>query len=138
VDLRLTVAGVTGRVTLLDTAAPRTCRALWAALPITDRAVQVKWSGDAWRTEGDFDLGIADVENEGHVLGAGDFIYYPRMKKIGLAYGTAEWRHPDIAFKLHVSVIGKVSSDLAALVAASQRVWLEGVQPLHLARAEHG
>jgi len=136
VELSITVAGVTGRVRLLDGSAPRTTSALWAALPITDRAVQVKWSGDAWRTDGDYDIGIGDVENEGHTLAAGDVIYYPRMKKIGFAYGRAEWRHPDPAVQLHVSVIGKVSANLEGLVAASQRVWLEGAQPLELRRVE--
>jgi hypothetical protein len=136
VELVLMLAGAVGRVTLLDAAAPRTTQALWAALPIADRAVQVKWSGDAWRTEGDYDIGITEIENEGHVLSAGDLIYYPRMKKIGLAYGRAEWRHPDITFALHVSVIGRVTARLEALVAASQRVWLEGAQPLRLSRSE--
>jgi hypothetical protein len=136
VDLEIVLDGVAGRVTLLDTAAPRTTKALWNAMPITDRAVQVKWSGDAWRTEGDYEIGITDVENEGHVLAAGDLIYYPRMKKIGLAYGRAEWRHPDLSFALHVSVIGKVTSQLEALVAASRRVWLEGARPLRLRQVE--
>jgi len=136
VELELTLNGVTARVTLLETAAPRTTKVLWDAMPITDRVVQVKWSGDAWRTEGDHDIGVSEVENEGHVLAAGDLIYYPRMKKIGLAYGRAEWRHPDPSFALHVSVIGKVTAQLEALVAASQRVWLEGARPLRLSRAK--
>ena len=135
-NIRLTLAGVTAEITLLDTLAPRTCRALWAVLPITDRAVQVKWSGDAWRTEGDYDIGVTEVENEGRTLTAGDFIYYPRMKKIGVAYGQAEWRHPDISFQLHVSVVGKVRTDLNAIVVASQQVWIEGAQPLRLERVD--
>lgn len=133
-DLEIVLAGVTGRITLLDGAAPRTAAALWARLPITDRAVQVKWSGDAWRTEGDHDFRMTEVENEGHVLAAGDLIYYPRMKKIGLAYGRAEWRHPDLSIVLRVSVIGKVTMNLEGLVAAGQRVWMEGAQPLRLSR----
>lgn len=134
-DLEIVLAGVTGRIRLLD-AAPRTTKALWTALPIIDRAVQVKWSGDAWRTEGDHDIGVRDVENEGRVLAQGDFIYYPRMKKIGLAYGRAEWRHPDLAFTLHVSLIGQVIDGLEQLVKASERVWMEGAQPLQLRRID--
>ena len=135
-DLEIILAGVTGRIRLLDADAPRTAAALWDVLPVADRAVQVKWSGDAWRTEGDHDIGIADVENGGHVLAAGDFIFYPRMKKIGLAYGRAEWRHPDPSFTLHVSRIGKVTGNLDGLIRASERVWMEGAQPLRLRRAE--
>ena len=133
-ELQLELAGVSGRATLFEDKAPRTVRALWAALPIADRGVQVKWSGDAWRTAGDHDLGITEVENEGHVLSAGDVIYYPRMKKIGMAYGRAEWRHPDLSIVLHVSVIGAVTTNLEKLVRASERVWMGGAQPLRLSR----
>jgi len=133
-ELQLELSGVTGRVALFEDKAPRTVRALWAALPIADRGVQVKWSGDAWRTEGDYDIGVTEVENEGHVLAPGDLIYYPRMKKIGLAYGRAEWRHPDLSIVLHVSVIGKVTTNLDALIQASTRVWMEGAQPIRLSR----
>jgi hypothetical protein len=135
VEIEVVLSGVTGRIRLLDEAAPHTVGALWARLPVTDRAVQVKWSGDAWRTEGDYDFGLTEVENEGHVLGAGDFIYYPQMKKIGLAYGRAEWRHPDLTLTLHVSLIGKVTENLGQLVEASGRVWMEGAQPVRLSRA---
>jgi hypothetical protein len=135
-QIEIVLAGVTGRITLLDAAAPRTTQALWTALPITDRAVQVKWSGDAWRTEGDYDIGIPEVENEGHVLAAGDLIYYPRMKKIGLAYGRAEWRHPDLSIALHVAVIGKVTHNPEGLIKAGERVWMEGAQPVRLSRIE--
>ena len=134
-ELEIVLAGVRGRVTLLDRAAPRASAALWAALPINDRAVQVKWSGDAWRTEGDYDLGIDEIENEGHVLAAGDVIHFPRSKKIGVAYGRAEWRHPDLSLVMLVSVIGKVTANLEDLVKAGQRVWMEGAQPLRLTRA---
>jgi len=135
VELEIVLAGVTGRVTLLDKAAPKATAALWAALPIKDRAVQVKWSGDAWRTEGNYDLGVNEIENEGHVLSAGDLIHFPRSKKIGIAYGRAEWRHPDLSLVMHVSVIGKVTANLEELNKAGERVWMEGAQPLRLTRA---
>ncbi|HLN13734.1 MAG TPA: DUF3830 family protein [bacterium] len=133
-ELEIVLAGVTGRVTLLDKAAPKATAALWAALPIKDRAVQVKWSGDAWRTEGNYDLGVNEIENEGHVLSAGDLIHFPRSKKIGIAYGRAEWRHPDLSLVMHVSVIGKVTANLEELNKAGERVWMEGAQPLLLTR----
>ena len=135
-QIEIVLAGVTGRIKLLDSAAPRTTKALWTALPIADRAVQVKWSGDAWRTEGDYDIGITEVENEGHVLAAGDLIYYPRMKKIGLAYGRAQWRHPDLSIALHVALIGKVTDNQEGLIEAGERVWMGGAQPFRLSRVE--
>ncbi len=133
--IEVELAGTRAIVALLDDLAPKTCHALWKALPVTDKAVQVKWSGDAWRTEGDHPL-VDVVENEGQVLSAGDLIFYPRMKKIALAYGTAEWRHPDPNFKLHVSVIGRVETGLEEICAASARAWTQGFQPLALRRAD--
>lgn len=133
-ELQLEIAGVTGRVALLEDKAPQTVRALLTVLPIADRGVQVRWSGDAWRAENDYDLGVTEVENEGYTLGSGDLIYYPRGKKIGLAYGTAQWRHSDPSIKLHVSVIGKVTTNLDGLVKASRRALKDGAQPIRLSR----
>jgi hypothetical protein len=36
---------------------------------------------------------------------------------------------------MHISVIGKVTANLDALVKAGERVWMEGAQPLRLTRA---
>jgi hypothetical protein len=133
--IEVELAEVRATVVLLEEIAPRTCHALWKALPVVDRAVHVKWSGDAWRTEGDYAL-TDGIENEGQVLSAGDLIFYPRMKKIGLAYGVAQWRHPDPTIQLHVSVIGRVERGLEDICAASQRVWTHGVQPVTFRRVE--
>jgi len=135
-EIEVILAGVTARARLLDDKAPRAAAGLWKALPIKTGAVQVKWSGDAWRTEGDYDIGVQEIENEGHVLAAGDIIHFPQSKKIGVAYGRAEWRNPDLSRPARVSVIGKVTTNVEALVKTSERVWLGGVQPLELRRVD--
>src|SRR5215467_14045277 len=45
--------------------APKTARASWARLPIRDRTILARWSGDAWRTDGNYELLSEDapVEN---------------------------------------------------------------------------
>ncbi len=68
------------------------------------------------------------------MLSARDVIHFPRSKKIVVAYGRAEWRHPDLSLMTHVSVIGKVITNLEELTRAGQRVWMEGAQPLRLSR----
>jgi len=35
---------------------------------------------------------------------------------------------------MHISVIGKVTTNLEELIKASQRVWMEGAQSLQLSR----
>ncbi len=133
--IEVELAGTRAVVALLEDRAPRACHALWKVLPVVDRAVHVKWSGDAWRTEGDYAL-TDSVENEAQVLAAGDLIFYPRMKKIGLAYGVAQWRHPDPTVHLHVGVIGRVEDGLEDICAASRRVWTRGFQPVTFRRVQ--
>src|SRR5919198_4942287 len=98
--IRVRVDGVTAEAALLEDAAPRTVRALWDRLPIKDRTIQARWSGDAWRTEQNYELlsREAPVENPAERLAAGDVIYYPGYKsgllKIAMAYASAQWLAP--------------------------------------------
>src|SRR5919198_5080767 len=95
--IRVRVDGVTAEAALLEDAAPRTVRALWDRLPIKDRTIQARWSGDAWRTEGNYELLDKDapVENPAGRLSAGDIIYYPGynsgLLKGAIAHGPAPW-----------------------------------------------
>jgi hypothetical protein len=54
--IRIRVADVVAEATLFEDRAPRTTAALWAALPIRDRTIQTRWSGEAWRTEGNYEF----------------------------------------------------------------------------------
>jgi hypothetical protein len=111
--------------------APLTAQALLDALPIVDRTIQVRWSGDAWRTEGNYELRPegSPVENVAGQLGAGDIIYYPGYKagnvKVGIAYGPAQWLAP---FMVPVDVchLGRITDGLDGFVAACQRIIFDG------------
>ncbi|MCA1648274.1 MAG: DUF3830 family protein [Chloroflexi bacterium] len=56
--------------------APRTVQAFWNRLPIKDRTIQARWSGDAWRTDSKCELLSTEdePENAGGRLSAGDII----------------------------------------------------------------
>ena len=90
--IRVRVGGVAAEGQLFEDKAPRTIAALWSRLPIQDRTIQVRWSGDAWRTENNYELLPAGspVENVAGRLQAGDIIYYPgyasKLIKVGIAY----------------------------------------------------
>ena len=120
--------------------APRTVESFWRALPIRDRAIHVRWSGSAWRTEGDHELLSKDdpVESVASRLEAGDLIYYPGYRsgllKIGFAYGDAQWLAP-FRRPLDVSLIGRVDRNLAGLVAESERILTHGAIDVELLRA---
>jgi hypothetical protein len=71
-------------------AAPRTCDVIRRLLPFTNKAVHVRWSGEAvWVPLGDLDLGLAP-ENATSYPAPGQMIVYPggiSETEILLAYG---------------------------------------------------
>ena len=114
-----------GRIRLLDDEAPQTAQAIWDLLPIEDKTVPVRWSGNAWRTDRDYPIPFEGVENRPDFLAAGELASYPRLQKICFAYGTAQWRAPSGQVR-DVSLVGRVEEGLDELVAASDRAHTEG------------
>jgi hypothetical protein len=139
--IRIRVADVVAEATLFEDRAPRTTAALWAALPIRDRTIQTRWSGEAWRTEGNYELlpPGAPVENVAGRLSAGDIIYYPGyasgLVKIGIAYGKAQWFNP-FCEPIDVALIGKIDTNLDAFVERCQRIIFEGPLEVEITRIE--
>ncbi|HET8570042.1 MAG TPA: DUF3830 family protein [Candidatus Limnocylindria bacterium] len=126
---------------LFEDKAPRTVASLWRALPIEDRTIQVRWSGNAWRTDGNYELLPKDapVENVADRLAAGDVIYYPGyhsgLIKIGMAYGGAKWYAP-FARELDVALIGKIDEGLEAFTKRCENIILEGPLSVRMSRIE--
>jgi hypothetical protein len=139
--IRINVDGITAEARLFDDEAPETTQALWETLPIRDRTIQTRWSGDAWRTEGNYELLPAEVpvENVAGRLGPGDIIYYPGYRsgliKIGIAYGQAQWLAPFMV-PIDVALIGKIDTNLDAFVARCQRIIFEGPLDVEISRIE--
>jgi hypothetical protein len=123
IDIQIKQAS--GRIRLLDDEAPRTADAIWDQLPIEDRTIAVRWSGNAWRTDRDYPLSFDGIENRPEFLEAGDIAYYPRLHKICFAYGTAQWRGPTGEIR-DITLFGRVEEGLGELVAASERAHVEG------------
>ncbi len=133
--IEIQVAGVLSSAALLDDAAPRTVNGLLALLPIVDRTIPTQWSGRAWRTEHDHVVvpDGSEVENVADRLAAGDIIYYPRLHKIGVAYGDAKWLGP-FMLPREVSLIGRIDRNLDAFVEECMRIVFEGPRTVRLAR----
>lgn len=116
---------------MFEAEAPKTIEALWKRLPINDRTIQARWSGDAWRTERNYELLTRDdpVENPAGRLSAGDVIYYPgyesKLFKVAIAYGPSQWLAPFMR-PLPVSLIGRIDTNLDAFVKECQRIIFEG------------
>jgi hypothetical protein len=137
--IRIHVDQVVSEAELYEDKAPLTTAALWEALPITDRTIQTRWSGDAWRTEGNYELqpARAPVENIAGRLSAGDIIYYPghehNLIKIGIAYGQAQWLAPFME-PIDVALIGRIDTNLEGFVERCSRLIFEGPMPVRIER----
>lgn len=135
---RITIAigGIVASGVLDEDAAPRTVARLWDMLPIDDRTIPTQWSGRAWRTEADYAVmpNEGDVENVADRLAAGDVIFYPRMQKIGFAFGEARWLGP-FCLPREVTLIGRIDTNLDAFVDESMKIIYEGPRSVHIARA---
>jgi len=120
--------------------APRTVQALWERLPIRDRTIQARWSGDAWRTEGNYELldENAPVENPAGRLTAGDIIYYPGynsgLLKVAIAYGPAQWLAPFMV-PLAVTYLGRLDTNVDDFVRRCQRIIFGGPLDVEISRA---
>lgn len=139
--IRVKVGDVVAEGELFEDKAPETTAALWEQLPIKDRTIQTRWSGDAWRTEGNYALlpEGSPVENVADRLSAGDIIYYPgyhsRLIKVGIAYGSAKWLAPFMV-PIDVAHIGKIDTNLDAFVKRCERIIFEGPLTVEISRAE--
>ena len=129
--LRIRVGSAVSEAVLFEEKAPKTIAALWKRLPMKDRTIQARWSGDAWRTEQNYELLTRDdaVENPAARLSAGDIIYYPgyesNLFKVAIAYGQSQWLAPFMR-PLPVSLIGRIDTDLDAFVKECQQIIFTG------------
>ncbi len=139
--IQVKVGDTVAEAALFEDKAPKTVSALWERLPIQDRTIQARWSGDAWRTEGNYELLTqADpVENGAERLSAGDVIYYPGYRsgllKVAIAYGNAQWLAPFMV-PLDVSHIGKIDTNLDQFVEQCSQIIFQGPFEIEISRIE--
>lgn len=138
--ITIKIGGIEAEASLFEDKAPKTVAAVWERIPFVDRTVQVRWSGDAWRTAGRYEVLPKDhpVENPGGQLSAGDIIYYytgDLNKVIGFVYGKAQWLAPFMK-PVEVSVIGKIDKNLDEFVRVCDRIIFDGPLTVWVARKE--
>lgn len=139
--IRVQVGDAVAEAALFEDKAPNTTQALWEHLPIHDRTIQTRWSGDAWRTEGNYELRPEGepVENVAERLSAGDIIYFPGYRggliKVGIAYGQAQWLNPFME-PIDVAHIGKIDTNLDQFVEVCQQIIFQGPFDVEITRIE--
>ncbi len=127
--------GVICEAVLLEDKAPETCKALWDKLPIETRTIHSFGSGQAWRTEGNYELRKAGdpIENVGQDMQPGDIMYHDSRGmgnyKVCFGYGKARWAMPACHF-------ARIDKNLEGFIAASRRILYQGPLTLSIRRKE--
>ena len=129
--LQVTAGPYRFRARLEEAAAPKTCARFLALLPYAERAIHVRWSGEAcWIPLGELDLGLG-FENHTSYPAPGQFLLYPggiSETEILLAYGGVRFasKMGQLAGN-HFLTVTEGHEDLAAL--GKLALW-HGAQPI--------
>jgi hypothetical protein len=90
--IKITIADYVFKAKMQTDKAPETCRMLLEKMPITGKAIQARWSGEAaWLEMNPYGV-EAPQENATSYPGPGQLLYYPggvSEKEILIPYGSA-------------------------------------------------
>lgn len=129
--VKITAGGFEFIGVLEEELAPRTCAAFRTMLPLRNRLIHVRWSGQAmWIPYGDVRLGI-DYENHTSHPAKGEFLLYPggiSEMEIIVAYGRCLFASDvgQLAGNHFLTVIGGREN----LEALGKKVLWEGAQAI--------
>ncbi|MFN8525885.1 MAG: DUF3830 family protein [Chloroflexota bacterium] len=118
---------------LLEERAPKTCAALWEALPVSGRAVHAMLSGDMFRLLESVPLDSPDEECESGFQYPGEVVYYPPLGEIAICYGTARFR--GVAHAEYVTPIAEIEGEIGPLATRAKKLQWDGATPLSIRRA---
>lgn len=130
-QLKVTLAGTEFQARLETEKAPRTCAAFRAQLPFINKAIHVRWSGEAvWVPLGEHKFGV-DYENATSYPAPGEVILYPggvSETEILLAYGRVNFA--SMAGQLAGNHFLTITSNLDKLPALGRKTLWEGAQDI--------
>ena len=129
--LRIVFENVTLTGELFEDKAPKTCQALWDALPLEGSVTNVTWSGNMLR------LWVKipeprEAENVSELQYPGDILFVPGWNGLRFLYGPAQMRGPAGAYP--VPKIGRLVGDLTDFVKLAKTVEWEGAKKMTVAR----
>jgi hypothetical protein len=129
--LRITLAGIVFDARLETEKAPATCAAFLKHLPFANKAIHVRWSGEAvWIPLGDMPFGVG-YENATSYPSPGEVILYPggvSETEILLAYGRVNFA--SMAGQLAGNHFLTITSNLDKIYGLGRKVLWEGAQDI--------
>lgn len=120
---------------LFEETAPRTTAAVMKALPFEGRAVHAQLSGDMFRMFEHAPIAVEETENRQAYQAPGEIVYYPPIKEIAIAYGSARFR--GTAGFLYLTPTGAIDEDeLPRLAKTAERLQWDGAKRIQFRRSE--
>ncbi len=132
--LELELYGETFRARLLDQQAPRTCAALWDALPLSAQVVHAKWSGNLIRTLEGLPVSVDDLESGWGFQYPGLVALHPASGTLAIVYGDARFRCS--VGPAAVTPVAELVGDVEAFARLAARLQWEGATTLALRPVE--
>jgi hypothetical protein len=133
VDLNGTVV----RAQLNDDLAPKTCQAIWDALPFEGRAVHAQISGDMFRMLDHAPIPDMAVESDISFQHPGQIVYYPGIKEIAFCMGVARFRGAsgvDGAVG-RLTPLAEIEGDFSVFAKAGHDLQFIGARPIRFREA---
>lgn len=131
--MEIELDGVVCRARLNEDKAPKTCQAVWEALPFEGRAVHAQVSGDMFRMLDHTPVGDLELESATYFQHPGSVVYYPGIKEIAFCIGKAQFAATQGFFK--VTPLAELEPDFSAWARKGDELRLTGARPIRFRRA---
>ena len=130
--VKITVGSLQFRARLETQHAPKTCAAFRKLLPLREKLIQARWSGQAaWVPLGDLETGLG-YENATTYPGAGELLIYPGgVSETEILFPYGQTCFASKAGQLAGNHFATVVEGREHLAEIGERVLWQGAQPIH-------
>jgi hypothetical protein len=131
--LEINLDGTAVRAMLNEEKAPKTCQAVWEALPFEGRAVHAQISGEMFRMLDETPVGELEIESRVTHQYPGAMVFFPPIKEIAFCIGEARFSGGVIPSTL--TPLGDIEGDFSAFAAKGDALDRTGAKPIRFRRA---
>jgi hypothetical protein len=135
--IEIDLNGTVVRAQLNDDLAPKTCQAIWDALPFEGRAVHAQISGDMFRMLDHAPIPDLAVESGVSFQHPGQVVYYPGIKEIAFCTGRARFRGAPGADGAvgRLTPLAEIEGDFSTFHREGEKLQFDGARPIRFRKA---
>jgi hypothetical protein len=131
--IEIDLDGTVVRAKLNDDRAPKTCQAVWDALPFEGQAAHAQISGEMFRMLDHTPVGELEIESRVTHQYPGAIVYYPPIREIAFCVGEARFSGGVMPSTL--TPLGDIEGDFSAFAKIGDALDRTGVKPIRFRRA---